>query len=290
MVLPAFSRSTLVSALCGLLWLINGNLAFAQSADSLRIISVDSNATEILQALGVGQQIVAADITSEPLLAGQKVDNLGYHRALSAEALLALQPDLIVGSDHTGPPATVRAIENAGLNLIRLDSPKRIADLIDNIALLADTLDRQAAGEKLIAEIQQIKHSINNRLDDTVLKMVFLLDLNDRGLSQGGQGTVGNDLITVLNGVNASQFSGYQTVSLESILAINPDVILVGKRSNGAPPVNDLLERYPLLKHTPAGEHQRIISVDASALIAGLSINAVTQAQHLAEKIYSATP
>lgn len=290
MVLSAFSRNTLRHALCGLLWLLSGTFALAGAADSLRIISVDSNATEILQALGASQQIIAADITSEPLLAGQKISVLGYHRALSAEAILALQPTLIVGSDHTGPAATVSAIENAGINFIRLDSPKRIAELVDNIALLAETLERQAAGDKLIAEIQQIQDSINSRLDDTVFTMVFLLDLNDRGLSQGGQGTVGNDLITVLNGVNASQFSGYQTVSLESILAINPDVILVGKRSNGAPPVNDLLERYPLLKHTPAGEHQRIISVDASALIAGLSINAVTQAQHLAEKIYSATP
>lgn len=290
MALSALSHNTLRHVLCGFLCLLSSYSAQAQPVDAHRIISVDSNATEILQALGVSQQIIAADITSEPLLAGQKVSNLGYHRTLSAEAILALQPTLIVGSDHTGPAATVRAIENAGLNFIRLDSPKQTDDLIANIAQLADTLDRQAAGEKLIAQVQQIQDAINKRLDDTMFNMVFLLDLNDKGLSQGGKGTVGNDLITVLNGVNASQFNGYQTVSLESLLAINPDVILVGKRSNGAPPVEDLVARYPLLKHTPAGAHQRIISVDASALIAGLSVNAVTQAQHLAEKIYPDTP
>ena len=68
---------------------------------------------------------------------------------------------------------------------------------------------------------------------------------------------------------------------------MNPDVIMVGKRSNGAPETEQLLSRYSLLKNTSAGKAQRIITVDASKLIAGLSITAVQQANQLAEIIYS---
>jgi iron complex transport system substrate-binding protein len=62
---------------------------------------------------------------------------------------------------------------------------------------------------------------------------------------------------------------------------------MVGRRSNGAPETEQLLSRYPLLKNTSAGQTQRIISIDASKLIAGLSITAVQQAKQLAEIIYS---
>jgi len=270
-----------------ILLFFSGQIAVAEPLDAQRIISVDSNATEILLALGVGPQIVAIDITSEPLLDGQHVEKLGYHRALSAEAILSLQPDLIVGSDHTGPAPTLRAIESSQINFIQLNSPETIADLNRNIQQLAKALGQENIGQQLIDDIHALETTIVGNLNGSNLKMVFLLDLNDRGLSQAGKDTVGNALINMLDGRNVSEFNGYQSVSLESVLVMNPDVIMVGRRSNGAPETEQLLSRYPLLKNTSAGQTQRIISIDASKLIAGLSITAVQQAKQLAEIIYS---
>lgn len=282
-----FSFRSIKKLLFGVLVLFNTQIALAETVNAEKIISVDSNATEILLALGARSNIIATDITSEPLLNGEHIAKLGYHRALSAEAILSLQPELIVGSDHTGPAATVRAIQNAQINFIQLNSPQTIADLRSNIQHLAKALDREKTGQQLIDDIQQMETAISRFLNESNLKMVFLLDLNDRGLSQAGRDTVGNALINVLDGQNISEFNGYQSVSLESILAMNPDVILVGSRSNGAPETQQLLSRYPLLKNTAAGQTKRIVSIDASKLIAGLSITAVQQAEQLAARIYS---
>ncbi|HAO26408.1 MAG TPA: hypothetical protein DCQ49_15260 [Methylophaga sp.] len=281
-----FSRRSIRKLFYGVLVLFSTQIAIAEPIHAERIISVDSNATEILLALGVGSKIIATDITSEPLLKGENIQILGYHRTLSAEALLSLQPDLIVGSDHTGPAATVNAIQQAQINFIQLDSPESVAELSRNIHRLAKSLNREATGQALIDDIQQLENAIVSKQNGSALNMVFLLDLNDRGLSQAGRDTVGNALITLLHGENVSNFNGFQTVSLESILAINPDVIIVGKRINGAPEKEQLLARYPLLKNTAAGQAQRIVSVDASKLIAGLSITAVNQANQLAEIIF----
>ena len=282
-----FSRLNTRRLFYGVLILLTAQITLAEPVHTERIISVDSNATEILLALGVGSKIIATDITSEPLLTSQNVKQLGYHRALSAEAILSLQPDLIVGSDHTGPAPTVKAIQNAKINFIQLNSPQTIADLRSNIQHLARALDREKTGQQLIDDIQRMETAITDHLNGTNLKMVFLLDLNDRGLSQAGRDTVGHALINVLDGQNISEFNGYQSVSLESILAMNPDVIMVGRRGNGAPETEQLLTRYPLLNNTSAGQTNRIISIDASKLIAGLSITAVQQADKLATIIYS---
>ena len=282
-----FSRLNTRKLFYGVILLLTAQITVAEPVHAEKIISVDSNATEILLALDIGSKIIATDITSEPLFTSQNVKQLGYHRALSAEAILSLQPDLIVGSDHTGPPSTVKAIQNAQINFIQLNSPQTIADLRSNIQHLAKALDREKTGQQLIDDIQRMETAINDHVKESNLKMVFLLDLNDRGLSQAGRDTVGHALINVFDGQNISEFNGYQSVSLESILAMNPDVILVGSRSNGAPEPEQLLSRHPLLKNTAAGKTRRIISIDASKLIAGLSISAVKQADQLAAIIYS---
>jgi iron complex transport system substrate-binding protein len=282
-----FSRLNTRKLFYGVILLLTAQITVAEPVHAEKIISVDSNATEILLALDIGSKIIAADITSEPLLTSQNVKQLGYHRALSAEAILSLQPDLIVGSDHTGPTSTVKAIQNAQINFIQLNSPQTIADLRSNIQHLAKALDREKTGQQLIDDIQRMETAINDHVKESNLKMMFLLDLNDRGLSQAGRDTVGHALINVLDGQNISEFNGYQSVSLESILAMNPDVILVGSRSNGAPDTEQLLSRHPLLKNTAAGQTRRIISIDASKLIAGLSISAVKKADQLAAIIYS---
>ena len=49
-----------------------------------RIASVDANATEILLNLGLESQLVAVDMTSQSLLGNPNIEDLGYHRALSA--------------------------------------------------------------------------------------------------------------------------------------------------------------------------------------------------------------
>ena len=190
-----FSRCLTRKLFYGVLLLFSGQIAMAETIKAERIISVDSNATEILLALGVGPQIIATDITSEPLVKAQNIEQLGYHRALSAEAILSLQPDLIVGSDHTGPVSTLKAIEASQINFIQLNSPEKIADLTRNISQLAKQLDREKTGQQLIEDLQTLELSIANHLNGSALKMVFLLDLNDRGLSQAGIDTVGNSLL-----------------------------------------------------------------------------------------------
>jgi iron complex transport system substrate-binding protein len=146
----------------GVLLLLTAQITVAEPVHAERIISVDSNATEILLALGVGSKIIATDITSEPLLTSQNVKQLGYHRALSAEAILSLQPDLIVGSDHTGPAPTVKAIQNAKINFIQLNSPQTIADLRSNIQHIARALDREKTGQQLIDDIQRMETAIRS--------------------------------------------------------------------------------------------------------------------------------
>lgn len=260
-------------------------VSFPAQADghTQRIISVDSNTTEVLLALGVGDQIVAADVTSQSLLSTQ-VPDLGYHRTLSAEGILQSNPDWVIGSEHMGPPETLEILKKASLKLVQLNSPKTLPELTANVMMLGEQLDREEQAKRLIADIQTHQQALPQQ-SDSGPRMIFLLDLGDRGLSQAGRGTTADALINLLGGNNISDFGGYKSVSTEALLAINPDVILLGQRDDAQLDDQTIRQRHPLLSHTMAGEKNNIIGVNAAKLIAGLSLGAIDEAERIHQQL-----
>jgi heme transport system substrate-binding protein len=248
-----------------------------------RIVSVDSNATEILLALGLADQIVAADVTSQSLLS-PSVPDLGYHRSLSAEGILQYHPDWVIGSEHMGPPETLALLEKASLKLIKLNSPSSPTQLAENVSTLGKLLGREQQAIRVVEKIEALQaHFPSASRQDH--RMVFLLDLGDRGLSQAGKGTTADALIRLLGGTNISKFAGYQSVSIEALLAINPDVILLGQREDQVLDSEAIRQQYPLLSHTLAGQQSRIISVNAAELVAGLSLGALDEASLIINRL-----
>ncbi|GAB4297906.1 MAG: hemin ABC transporter substrate-binding protein [Methylophaga sp.] len=248
-----------------------------------RIVSVDSNATEILLALGLADQIVAADVTSQSLLS-PSVPDLGYHRSLSAEGILQYHPDWVIGSEHMGPPETLALLEKASLKLIKLNSPSSPTQLAENVSTLGKLLGREQQAIRVVEKIEALQaHFPSASRQDH--RMVFLLNLGDRGLSQAGKGTTADALIRLLGGTNISKFAGYQSVSIEALLAINPDVILLGQREDQVLDSEAIRQQYPLLSHTLAGQQSRIISVNAAELVAGLSLGALDEASLIINRL-----
>lgn len=263
-------------------------LTTAQASEQLtqRIVSVDANATEILLNFGMADQLVAADVTSASMLADKDLPGLGYHRALSAEGLLSTSPSLVIGSHHMGPPNVLEAIRSATIALVQLTPPMDVAGLINNVDLMADTLHKQQEAQSLKAELEQQWQVLSAKHTTEKPKMVFLMTLNERGLSQAGTGTAGYSLVELLGGQNISDYSGYKTVSIEALLEINPDVILVGSGHDGTDTSAELLAKNHMLSFTNAVKNNRFLSVDASKMIAGVSIGLLQEAERLSQLIY----
>jgi iron complex transport system substrate-binding protein len=254
---------------------------------TIRIVSVDGNATEILAALDMSSHIVAADVTSQSLINHSELLNLGYHRTLSSEGVLATRPDLIIGSDHMGPDKVITIIEQANIELIRLKSPSNLEQLINNVRKVASRLEQDDKATQLIEHIMLKAQHIQQNGNSQPTKMLFLLDMGGKGLSQAGSGTTADALISLLGGDNVSEFTSYKPVSVEAILAQQPDVILIGQRSETPIDTDTLLSHYPLLKGTKAAHNNAVISVNAAHLIAGISLGALDEAERLSEQLNS---
>jgi iron complex transport system substrate-binding protein len=255
-------------------------------ANDRRIISTDAGSTEIILKLGFGQDLVAVDITSQ-VPEDLEVARLGYHRRLSAEGILSMSPDLIIGSEHMGPPATVDLIRSSTIELLQLPAAQDLTSLKHNIDSIAQRLKAKDAAHQLLVQINALSSSLDgNRFDDST-KIVFLLVMDGKSLRMAGTHTTGDTLIHLLGGQNMADFSGYKTITAEALLGEQPDIILLSGRDDKNQTVNTLLKTYPFIASTPAGRHQRIISVDGRNLVAGLSINALVELEDISRRLRS---
>src|SRR5262252_2903509 len=80
-----------------------------------RIISLSKQYSEILFALGANQDLVAVDLSSTYPPEIKSLPTVGYHRALSAEGIVAVKPTLILHDNNVGPEHVMRQLEQLKL-------------------------------------------------------------------------------------------------------------------------------------------------------------------------------
>lgn len=248
-----------------------------------RIISTDAGTTEIIKALELSDRLVAIDVTSPPLLPDRTLPNIGYHRNLSAEGLLSLNPDAVIGTKGMGPDHVVEQLKQSPLKLIQFPAARSEAQLIDNIRTLAEQLDQTTRGQVLLTGLQtRLDHLHDQALSSE--KAVFLLFMNNK-LRMAGRESGGGALIELLGAQNLADYDNYRSISAEALIDLKPSLIIIaGKDPEQAR--QQLLDAHPMLKYTPAGKQQKILAVDGSSLVSGgLSVSAIDEALRLSNQL-----
>lgn len=260
------------------------NMTYAAPASpAVRIISTDAGTTELILALGAGDALIAVDVTSQLPEDFPELPNVGYHRNLSAEGLLALKPTVVVGSEHIGPNNVIRALQRADVTVLQLATANHPEELRANIHALAAPLGRSDEAQYLVEQLdRKLSELTEHRLNG--LRAAFLLATDPNRLRLAGEHTAGAALLHLIGATNVVTYANYRTVSIEALLALRPELLLVA----GPDPEQDvarLVASHSSLSHTRTGDHNRILGVDGGSLVAGLSLSAIDEALRLVQQL-----
>ena len=122
-----------------------------------RIVCLSKHLTEMVFALGKGHDLVAVDLSSTFPDSAKLLKTVGYHRALSPESIIAMNPDLVIHSNDIGPENVLPQITNAGLNIKAFGG----ANTIDSAKLLLKSLGNFFGEEsKADSIIKKMDHDI----------------------------------------------------------------------------------------------------------------------------------
>ena len=249
-----------------------------------RIISVGGAVTEIVVALGAQAQLVAVDSSSlYPPTVVSALPKIGYQRALAAEGILALTPDLVVVSDEAGPSTTLLQLRKAGVRVVVVGGAATPADTLARIRKVGEVIARPSdplisrvnaeivTAQRTIAAARKADMGATSALQNRTQQGPSFVLIYARGagtLMVSGTGTSGVAMLELAGGRNAiTGFAGFKTLSAEALIAAAPDFIVVPSRGLASVGGNAGLLAVPGVRQTPAGQHQRIIAFDDLLLL-----------------------
>lgn len=259
-----------------------------------RWVSAGGALSEWISELGGQPRLVGVDTTSQHPEALKALPSIGYQRQLSAEGILSLRPDVLVGTEEMGPPPVLAQIRNAGVRVELFSSQADLAAVDANLKHLGTLLGaeqkaaQRAAGyhQQLEALQVQIKQAQASHKAPGVLLLV-----GHAGAKPliAGQGTAGDWLLRQAGARNLAEHQGYKNFSNEALAALDPDVVVFSDRAlAGEQALQALLKENPALAASRAVRDKRLLSLDPTLLVGGLGPRLPMALQDLASAFYPA--
>jgi iron complex transport system substrate-binding protein len=235
-------------------------LAAALPAQPRRIVSTAPSMTETLFALGLGDRVVAVSQYCHYPPEALKRPKIGSYLRPNVEAIVGLRPDLVLLQAKT-PDSVAGQLARMKLPVLEVEHGdlERMFAGMREIATRCGVPER---GVKLESEIRARLDAIRRRTAGRPRRsLVFIVGRSPGRLDNliaVGKGSYLNELIAIAGGVNslATTALPYPKLSLESMLGLNPDVLVdmgdmaetVGVTEEHKRHVVDLWRRQPALK------------------------------------------
>ncbi|WP_328828062.1 heme/hemin ABC transporter substrate-binding protein [Nocardioides acrostichi] len=268
------------------------------SADRILALDVYGTLARTVYDLGLGDRLVGRDVSTQFSPADQLPLVTQNGHDLAAEAILALDPTVILTDTSLGPWDVVLQLRDAGIPVVVLDSHRSLDDVAALTRSTAAALGVPEQGRELArrtqTRIDQAEQAIGRvapASEADRLRTVFLYVRGDAGVYYlFGEESGADDLIDALGLYDVAEeigWNGMKPVTDEAIVAAQPDlVVMMTKGLASAGGVEGLLERLPALANTPAGEHERFVTM-ADSQILGFGPDSAAVLNALAVAVYS---
>jgi iron complex transport system substrate-binding protein len=218
-----------------------------------RIVSLAPNITEIAYAAGAGSRLVGAVDFSDYPAAAKKLPRVGSFSRLDVEAVVALKPDLVLAWDSGNPPASVTQLRKLGIPVF-VTEPKTLDDVardLERYGLLAGTEDTgKAAAHDFRKRLARLEKTYARRKPVRMFYQIWeepLMTVNGKQII--------SDVIRLCGGVNvfADLPEIAPIVSIEAVLAANPEAIVAGGMGEKNAAWLEPWKKWPRLKATAKG-------------------------------------
>lgn len=222
-----------------------GNLTFTDglgrevklNGPAQRIVSLAPSNTEILFAIGAGEQVVGRDALSDFPEEAKAATDIGMtFDALNTELIVSLKPDLVLLAE-INPSEQVKQLEDLGLTVYYLKNPLTLEEMYGNLEIVAQLTGHEEQAATLIESLKARVAAVDEKIApiSSRFSVFYELDASDPAKPfTAGKGTFITQLIERAGGYNiASDLEGYPQMSLEQVVAADPNFIILGDARYG---------------------------------------------------------
>jgi iron complex transport system substrate-binding protein len=281
--------STRVAALC-VGFLVSHHAAAAESPQ--RWVSAGGALSEWISALGGESKLVGVDTTSQHPESLKALPSIGYQRQLSAEGILSLRPQILVGTEETGPPPVLSQVRSAGVQVELFSAQPDLPTLQGNLQRLGKLLGADDQASQVFQAYQQQLDQQKIRVNRAQLKgkspgVLLLLGHAGGKPLIAGKDTAADWLLQQAGGHNLATHTGYKPFSVESLVSLNPEVLVFADRAlTGDAARAALFKENPILSSTRAAKDGRVMELDPTLLVGGLGPRLPDAMKKLSDAFY----
>ncbi|MFP5255473.1 MAG: ABC transporter substrate-binding protein [Acidimicrobiia bacterium] len=194
-----------------------------------RIVSLSPSATELLFAIGAGDQVVAVDNMSNHPSEAPMTDLSAFEPNL--EAISTHEPDLVVvdGTD----PELVEGLTTVGIEVLAAPAPATLEDLYAQIEELGEATGEAEGAADLVAEMTSDIEAILAEVPELDEPLTFFHELDDLLYSVTSSTFIGElyAMVGLENVADAADpdgaHGGYPQLSAEYLVEADPDLVFL---------------------------------------------------------------
>lgn len=237
-------------------------MALSASLYAQNLVTIDGAITETVFALGAGERVVAVDNTSTYPDAATQLPNVGYVRALSAEGVMSVAPEVIITNQDASPSDAIEQLRSLGVQVNQLTVEYTAQGIEQMIRQVGDAISEPLAANELANQFREQMAQVTSQTYNE--RVMFVMNSSRRGLMVAGTGSRADALIKLSGATNAfATMQGYKPLSAEVVTMADPDVILIMHSDEPG----EFWQNHVALKNTKAAQQARIYIIDGLDLL-----------------------
>jgi len=202
--------------------------AGSASGTARRVVSLTPSNTELIDALGCFERVIACDVSSDYPAGTAQLERLGHDLAPNLERIVQLAPDLVVSSlTVPGMERVVTGLRARGIPQLVL-APSSLSDVMEGAAVLSQALGVPERGAALINQLEAERRELQARAAERPLKRVYL-EWWPKPMFTPGRDCYSNELIALAGGINVFGERAGSSLRVEAseLVQAAPDVCFV---------------------------------------------------------------
>ncbi len=230
-------------------------------SDSLSIVTLSPQGTELAFAAGLGDYIVGVSEHSDYPPAALDIERIANHRGINLERVITLNPDIILAWEGGNPAQQLFKLRQLGYNVINT-YPNQLTDIGDIIDELSEYSLVPEQGKEAATNFRQELSTLRERYKDAD-EVSFFYQLSTTPLMTMNSASWPGPVFDICQGKNifAESRVPYPQVNQEQVIMRQPDVIFLPHGQE----INDTVwQRWE--GKLPAVDNQRIVSLNSDWL------------------------
>jgi len=242
----------------------------AQKNSSVRIVCVSKELNEMMFALGEGDKIVGIDLSSTYPPETKNLPTVGYHRMLSSEGIISLNPTLVLHDGNIAPESVMTQLQKVGIPIKEFKEAQTIEGAKELMRQLGKEFGSEQKAEELCNKLDRDMQTASEKVKQYTAKpkvvIIHFGRASNNYFVMGKRGTQ-NSMIEWAGGVNCSDSAGFKMLSPEVLVEAQPDVILATDFGFDQQGSIEKFTQLPGVALTPAAKNHKIYRIEEHDIV-----------------------